>query len=390
MLLAMMVVSGLTALTALRFSITPGPTALVEIRYEVIEEALQVQAVALRREEVVVAPWGGNLRRLAAHGERVRAGFVVAELTNPQVGGQVGASLSSWSTANAARLEALRASINSRHQRISEVLDEVARSAAVADEKALRLALEALERLNSENRDEETELQSLESRLSKMIARRARAEEAANRANLPLKAPEAGVVSFQVDGLEERLRPESRDELRASALLGLAAKTLTDPESRSAKMGQPLFKIVDTKELHLAVILEPVQTPVLPSGAPVKVRLPSGVEAEARVEGRGTTDPDGRAVLILRAPNLAGELAMQRRFQATLVLRRAEGPVAPVSSLATRDGRPGVFVVIGGQAYWKPVQPGAVIGDRVTLPQFSPGTMVVIEPSSVKQGQKVP
>lgn len=397
MVLGLLIISGLAVITGVRTSDGLEPSALADMRFEILEETLEAQAVALRREEVVVAPWSGRLNRLVAHGERVRVGLVVAELTNQPVGATAEAGrkealtgLSSWSEAKAARMESLRASIKIHSGRIGELFDEVVHSAAGADRGDLHRSLEALERQTAQNREEEKELETLERAKSKLLARKGQAEEARNRANLRLKAPEAGIVSYQVDGLEEKYGLNSRGDLKVSDLTGDSESLMSDPESQTASVGQPVFKVVDAQELFLAVALNPGQNPALAAGSKVRVRLPSGIEEEARVERLGAREPDGRALLILQTPNLSREMALWRSSPVTVVLRRAEGPTAPATSLVTRDGQDGVFVVIGGQAFWKPVKAGAIIGGRVTLPQFNPGTTLVIDPSRFKPGQKVP
>lgn len=205
-----------------------------------------------------------------------------------------------------------------------------------------------------------------------------------------LTAPVPGVISYQIDGLEARLVPEIRHELSPSAVKNINDSLVSDPEGQEIRGGQPVFKIIDTGALYLAVVLGPEDNLEASSGSVWKIRLPSGAEGQAVAERMGNRDSQGSALIIFRVRDLFGELALRRRLDVAIVAGRVDGPVLPASSLVYKKGRSGVFFVIGNRAVWKPVEFEAAADGKVLVRGLNPGAVVVTDPSAVKSGQIIP
>ncbi|HLN65386.1 MAG TPA: HlyD family efflux transporter periplasmic adaptor subunit, partial [Symbiobacteriaceae bacterium] len=80
LLFALLTAASLVAASAAFFGLRAAQPATVEVRHGTVEVLLDVDAVVVRKEKVYIAPTSGQLRRLAAEGQRVRVGASVAQV----------------------------------------------------------------------------------------------------------------------------------------------------------------------------------------------------------------------------------------------------------------------------------------------------------------------
>ncbi|NYZ14342.1 efflux RND transporter periplasmic adaptor subunit [Azospirillum sp. RWY-5-1] len=198
--------------------------------------------------------------------------------------------------------------------------------------------------------------------------REAAATEAAGRAMLDdtlLRAPFAGIVVARDRGLGDLVTP------------GATILQLVDPGT-----------VVMTARFDESLIGD------LHPGQPARIAFPSepGRETPGRVLRLGRlVDTETREFTAdIRPDRLPVNWAIgQRGTAAVTVETRADALTVPVHYVVWRDGRPGLWFLIGGRAHWRPVTLGPSSGNRVqVLEGMEPGD-VVLGPSGVYEWMRV-
>lgn len=123
-----------------------------------------------------------------------------------------------------------------------------------------------------------------------------------------ITAPEAGVVSYRVDGLEEVLTTDDFSNLTEEKLENLDLKT-GKIVSTSTEAG----KIINNFACYLATILDSEAAKNIEVGNKVTITLSSGNEITTEVAYRGGQE-DGRVLIVLDLKTLTEELIQYRKI----------------------------------------------------------------------------
>ena len=360
----------------------------VEATYGSVETRIRARALLIRAERVVKAPASGRVTLLVNEGRHVRAGDAVLEIDEGAVA--VASELTRLDRLAAEQDAARRAELEALERRVREVQSSLRQA-----EERLRRALNRGDQAGAARAQDErsalvTSLRRLESEAEALtrareeelarVAERRRELLAARPADLSIvRAPAAGIISFQLDGLEERLTAA----LPLPEIFGAEADAPARiQDGLGVALGDPLFRVVDpSATVHVA--LEARGPVPLSAGERVAVafdhipertfpgRLVESVEVDRVWYGKVALDA------------VDASLAIQRKATATLVARRAEGIVVPKSALIEKNGEPGVYVLVGDKPVFRRVRVLGESGERVAIdsPQGVPvGARVVRNP----------
>ena len=373
------------------------PVTLVEASYGRVERSVEAEAVLIRREEVVAAPFTGRTSYGVGEGEEVRAGAPVVELSNPRARAALEAELdqrrsrlAAFEAGPGAGLADLPAAERAGEDALQRRLAELGEAARRADGPGMAQAWRALDAASRQLAETRAALAQLTEERKGLLNEVELAQQALARAVTRLAAPVPGIVSYTVDGLEEVLVPE--------VLKGLRGTTLADLKARPARLskgqvrgGEPLFKVIDPSQVYFAMLVAGAEAEALRPRSPARLRIatPGEREWDGLVERIGELEADGRRLVILSVPAAAAEVALLRRVRATLVLKEAAGATVPVQVLLRREEGWGLYLLRGNQARWHPVVVRISDGRTAALEGINPGALVVLRPQFVKEGQKI-
>jgi len=186
--------------------------------YGAVETRYEGKAVLLRRETVVPAPAAGRVTLLVGEGRHVRAGDLIVELGDAGAAGRAAqaleeidrrlASLEAAYRGEEQQVRAARRELEQRlakeEQQLSEALAKADREAALAAEARRDQAAHEFARL------EATLLEfsrAYEAERERLLEQRRAAVPPRPEGAVLVRAPEAGVVSFSLDGYEADLVP---------------------------------------------------------------------------------------------------------------------------------------------------------------------------------------
>lgn len=364
----------------------------VAAQYGSVEFSSHTTVLAVRAEKVVPAPYDGELKRLVAEGDMVRAGSAVAEVLNPAAQrqaetrlNQLNEEISRFDTAQGGRLEQLKKEYESAGKAVMEKLQSLRAVMGRGDAQATYQAASELSAVSGSRRATQEEIKKVEEERANLERERIKAQAALASHSTVIVAPATGLVSFKPDGLEERLTPERVADLSMKDVMSLQGKT---PEnSGDTRSGEPLFKVVDPLQTILVGSLPVPEVQEMERKPAVVVRI-EGEELPAVLFHVGNVDRNDYRVFSLRLQKPLTRL-LPRRLDVEIVERRWEGIIVPRRALVESGDGAAVYAVKEGKAVLRRVR---VIGgdrSRVVVEGISEGTRVVSRPYFVREGARI-
>ena len=175
------------------------------------------------------------------------------------------------------------------------------------------------------------ELSPTGSYMKNLIQKRSEYEKQLNSGSEYMKAQNSGVVSYKVDGLEEKLNVKSLDNITEEFLNKLNLKTgQIIPSSNESG------KIVNNYYCYIATVIKNNDTQKLEEGKYVKIRLTNGDEISAKVE---KLKPDNdKYIAILKITKDVEELIEYRKINFDIIYWSYSGLKVPNTSLIEENG----------------------------------------------------
>lgn len=166
--------------------------------------------------------------------------------------------------------------------------------------------------------------------IKKLIEERSNYENSLNSGSEYINAPESGIVSYRVDGLENVLTPESFSTLNKKFLEDLKLKT-GEIVATSRESG----KIIDNFEAYIATNLESKNAREVQVGNSVKLRLSNSQEISANVEY--IIDEGESKLVIFKISNGLDLLANYRKITFDVIWWSYEGLKVPNDALEKKE-----------------------------------------------------
>ncbi len=387
----------LAAISLAVWSLQRGTTiSAVERRFECaqatwgsVEQGLEVDGVVVRDERVYLCPIAGKIKLMVPEGERLRAGTVVAEVARDEARQQVEPSLVSakeelarfdaHARARLAELEREVASCKLEVENEKRALDRarVSRDAAAEEKHRSALTRAKAEFAAAEGRLAK-EQKALEAEGRALASKVAEHEAEYRLAVCEMQAERPGVVSFQVDGLEQLLTPSGARDLPPDRVRSLVASPVLLRDGAEVAQGQRIFRLIDNFRLFVLVVLSGDDAGALKSWSRGRVRFPAvpGGPFSACVAFQDRPGPSGERAVLLEISGFPEELYYVRHTRVKLITKTASGLAIPRRAVIRGNGGDIVYVPVNLGVARKPVK--VVAGDRDT---------VIVQ--GLKEGQRV-
>lgn len=385
-LLSWSLVSGIRSSLSGRFM----RTATAQRGY--LEVTLKGTGTLVRDEQVFVTPIDGVVKAAVSEGERVPKGTFIAEVVDPSLAGDVSKlkegydqAVDAFTVSAALKMRQLETAVRELEIQLKIAEDDLAarRRAGSAErareaEKAVARIRKELERAKADRREVEAELKSQAAQVTSAEGDVARLM---SRAFCAFVAPAAGIVSYSTDGLEETLVPSGFD-LTAERLRSLTPMPVEVKPGQTVKAGDRVARYINNFTLQVAVELAGSDMLTVKEGRRVRVRFPefSTQPVEGVVEKTIPPDATGFGVALISLSRYATTLTSVRRLQTEVVVEVREGVLIPSSALVERDGKTGVYEVVGGEVRFTEVEIEALSGSQAAVSGLSEGARVVRSP----------
>jgi putative membrane fusion protein len=217
--------------------------------------------------------------------------------------------------------------------------------------------------------------------------------------SLPIKASAAGLLSYQIDGLESICAPEMWLQLDLSKLEALlkvvkassAEKDDQDNQKREGMMeaGEGLCKIVDNLDscyfYWASVGAYPEK---IKKGGNLRIRLEDNRELVLKGVVAELSRQTGEFGILIKILN-PGNLNPGRKETGEIIAHSYKGIVLPEKVLVEKNGQYGVYLFRKGRACWQEVEKTARLQGKVVLSGLTEEDWVIADPQLVTEGKRV-
>ena len=169
--------------------------------------------------------------------------------------------------------------------------------------------------------------------LRQLIEERKKYENKLNSGAEYVKAPISGIVSYRVDGLEEKLTPDKIGELDKKSLDELDLKT-----GKIVATNEECGKVIDNFEAYIITISKSKEAKEAKVGERIKVRLSNNVETSAKIVNL-KQEENGEVVIALQIDNQIKELINYRKITFDLIWWSATGLKVPNQAIVEENGK---------------------------------------------------
>ena len=175
------------------------------------------------------------------------------------------------------------------------------------------------------------ELSPSGSYMKKLIQKRSEYEKQLNSGSEYMKATNSGVVSYKVDGLEEKLNVNSLDTITEDFLNKLNLKT-GQIIPNSTECG----KVVNNYYCYIATVLKNNEAQNLEEGKNYKIRLTNGDEITAKV--KKINQDNEKKIIIFKITKDVEDLIEYRKINFDIIYWSYSGLKVPNTSLLEENG----------------------------------------------------
>ncbi len=217
------------------------------------------------------------------------------------------------------------------------------------------------------------------------------------RESFGVKASAAGLISYYIDGLEDRLNLNTISDLTPDQIKRYRdQEEITSYEQQAITRRAPIFKVVDNYKWYLIVVcpIQALETFEDRRTLQVKLGFDEGTVHTARVVDSLRFDQEG--FLVLELTREVADFWRERFTEVSLVQEQKKGFAVPRRALTSQEGEDGVYVVKNGIVRFRPVQvihdyqdSGKVFVQAIEETPLSRGDKLITNSIFVKEGDKI-
>lgn len=185
--------------------------------------------------------------------------------------------------------------------------------------------------------------------LDGLEAEKARYEASLQSSRKNLYAPKAGIYSTGIDGFEQVLNSNA---MKSMTVDGFNTIYETEP-TVTMDAGQPICKIVDNVEWHVAMMLDSGKASEMYIGQKVYIRIGSSAEEHGATVSYISPVSGDKCVIGVTSTEYSEEALKSRKTKVTLITNKYSGIKIPVKALRVNDGVQGVYTVTEGLMKFK-------------------------------------
>ena len=168
--------------------------------------------------------------------------------------------------------------------------------------------------------------------LKELNDQRAKLEQELNNGSETITAPKSGILSYRVDGLEDKLTVDNFSSLSEEFLENLNLKT-----GKLIATSDECGKIVDNFTAYIATISTSEQSKHAKIGDKVKIKLSNSKEIDAEISYISQENEE-KTLLVLKISNEIEELCNYRKISFDLIWWSYTGLKVPNQSIVEQDG----------------------------------------------------
>ncbi|MHB9096016.1 MAG: HlyD family efflux transporter periplasmic adaptor subunit, partial [Eubacteriales bacterium] len=197
-----------------------------------------------------------------------------------------------------------------------------------------------------------------------------------------ITTPRSGIVSYTLDGLEEVYSPRNVRELDLNKIETIKNEPHRFLPGSRVEEGKPVLKIVNNLEpvSIIAVTQNSFKLPEKGQKKPLLLilgadenDLTQAVIQEAPFRGKANE-------ILLNLVNFKNSLIATRKLDFKIISARYEGYILPLSAIAIKQGKDGIYIVYKERVKWKNVQVLGRTAEKVAISGITPDIKVILNP----------
>ena len=211
---------------------------------------------------------------------------------------------------------------------------------------------------------------------------------------VPVLSPQAGILSYMIDGYESILTPQVWPQLDLTKLPDLkkevGKKTITQViGSKTLVAGEHFYKIVDNLvpcNLYAEAVTNLPENFTKGNSIDIRIAELENLAVKGKIVDLIQTDEESR--ILFSIPYVTG-IENIRFTNGAIVVGKYSGMVVDKKVLVNKDEAIGVYLLRNGNVFWLPVNVAATAGDKAVLGGLSSSDWIIVTPGLVKEGQRV-
>lgn len=369
-----------------------------------IVNAGEKKAVLIRKEQTISIPREGYVEYIVSDGERVRAGTHIAEMKSGYDIDDLQENLrlinyKLQQNTDASAQENINSIINKKNVELQALYADLQKRIFSGETEYLASLKEQIVLLNEQKRflQESTEgtpltKEELQKEKESLLAQ-------INGSNYFIKTPMTGVVVAYSDGYEDTFTFENRNKITVSEIEKVKDKNLVDVKQKILA-GHPIGKVVYNFHYYFACQVEKEDIKHIVSEQPVKIYV-EDQEVTAYLEDFHKGN-DGKFLGLFRVEDETFRFYEKRCHRIKVEYDDRQGLKIPKSAIFQNENKEeGVYVVDEtGTASFRKLKEKLTEDNEYVVCRYSPRDLkkndevnlydrIVLNPSSVKEGQKV-
>jgi putative membrane fusion protein len=202
-------------------------------------------------------------------------------------------------------------------------------------------------------------------------------------------APEAGIVSYFVDGLENVYSPKNLTELDFNKIDTIKSEPRIIMPGSQVEEGKPVCKIVNNlvPMKILAVTGEVLKFPDKPQRNKVELTLSNNDQQVYQALLMEKAFRGNANQILFNVDNYDEHLMVVRKQELIVTTARYEGYIIPTGALVRKDGKDGIFTIFKERIQWKNVEIEGIYQEKAVISGITPDIIVIIHPEYVYEGR---
>jgi putative membrane fusion protein len=316
-----------------------------------ISESLISDAIILRDETVIHCPAEGNIQLLVKPGERVRVGtplFMVVTDSNQKENYEKEISALDEKIKEIQQKHGSQMSLNLINKSIDDITKKLKDAVANGQFEKVKTLKSELERLTSEK---QKALDVGESNLDVLKKNHDKLKDELRKIELLAYAPTAGLVSFTIDGFEQRINQDNVNVESYSQIEQLKVDPCEIDLSSSVKANDAVLKIIDNFSWCIVSKIEKN----MEKGKYYNIKFEE-IDNKINAKLVDTIDAnDERLGIFSFERDFPGFLDL-RKTRAEIITKVYTGNIIPLAGIVTKDDNEGVYVLHKRRKIFKPVK----------------------------------
>ncbi|MDD3839357.1 MAG: HlyD family efflux transporter periplasmic adaptor subunit [Clostridia bacterium] len=169
-------------------------------------------------------------------------------------------------------------------------------------------------------------------------------------------SPEAGIVSYLIDGFEKVLTPDAIGDYTWQTVNNIMTKTENHPDMEqeiNASVGQPLYKIIDNFKCYITIPIDRDYSKLLQDKSFIEIKIKDQF-LETKI--LGINDSSEKSILNLELKYDIPLLWQSRVLDFDVKLQDEKGYKVPLESIKTNKGTTGIYILKNNFPQFVPVE----------------------------------